>query len=63
MAGKMLGLLTEIAPGVKQVAIMFNPATAAGGGSYFLPTIEATARSLKRRSERQHTATPKLKRS
>jgi putative ABC transport system substrate-binding protein len=47
MAGKMLGLLTEIAPGVKRVAIMFNPDTAAGGGSYFLPTIEAAARSLK----------------
>jgi putative ABC transport system substrate-binding protein len=47
MAGKMLGLLTEIAPGVKRVAIMFNPDTAAGGGSYFLPAIEAAARSLK----------------
>jgi len=46
MAGKMLGLLTEIAPRVKRVAIVFNPDTAAGGGSYFLPTIEAAARSL-----------------
>jgi putative ABC transport system substrate-binding protein len=26
---------------------MFNPDTAPGGGSYFLPTIEAAARSLK----------------
>jgi putative tryptophan/tyrosine transport system substrate-binding protein len=47
MAGKMLGLLTDIASGVKRVAIMFNPDTAPGGGSYFLPTIEAAARSLK----------------
>jgi hypothetical protein len=45
MAGKMLGLLTEIAP-VKRAAIVFNPGAAAGGGSYFLPIIEAAARSL-----------------
>src|ERR1700674_2903028 len=47
MAGKWLELLTEIAPGVKRAAIMFNPDTAAGGGSYFRPTFEAAARSLK----------------
>ena len=47
MAGKWLELLTEIAPGVKRVAIMFNPDTAPGGGSYFLPSFEAAARSLK----------------
>jgi putative tryptophan/tyrosine transport system substrate-binding protein len=47
MAGKWLGLLTEIAPGVKRVAIMFNPDTAPGGGSYYLPSFEAGARSLK----------------
>ena len=47
MAGKWLELLTEIAPGVKQAAIMFNPDTAPGGGSYFLPEFEAAARSLK----------------
>jgi putative tryptophan/tyrosine transport system substrate-binding protein len=47
MAGKWLELLTEIAPSVKRVAIMFNPDTASGGGSYFLPTIESAARSLK----------------
>jgi putative ABC transport system substrate-binding protein len=47
MAGKWLELLTEIAPGVKRVAIMFNPDTAPGGGSYFLPAFEAAARSLK----------------
>jgi putative ABC transport system substrate-binding protein len=47
MAGKSLQLLTEIAPGVKRAAIMFNPDTAPGGGSYFLPAFEAAAQSLK----------------
>jgi putative tryptophan/tyrosine transport system substrate-binding protein len=47
MGGKWLQLLTEIAPGVKRVAIMFNPDTAPGGGSYYLPSFEAAARSLK----------------
>jgi putative ABC transport system substrate-binding protein len=47
MGGKWLQLLTEIAPSVKRVAIMFNPDTAPGGGSYYLPSFEAAARSLK----------------
>jgi putative tryptophan/tyrosine transport system substrate-binding protein len=47
LAGKWLELLTEIAPGIKRVAILFNPDTADGGGSYFLPPLEAAARSLK----------------
>jgi putative tryptophan/tyrosine transport system substrate-binding protein len=47
MSGKWLQLLAEIAPGIKRVAVMFNPDTAPGGGSYFLPSFEATARSLK----------------
>jgi putative tryptophan/tyrosine transport system substrate-binding protein len=47
MAGKELELLTEIAPGVKRIAAMFNPDTAIDGGSYFLPAFEAAARSLK----------------
>jgi putative tryptophan/tyrosine transport system substrate-binding protein len=47
MAGKWLELLTEIAPAVKRAAIMFNPDTAPGGGSYYLPAFEAAARSLK----------------
>jgi putative tryptophan/tyrosine transport system substrate-binding protein len=46
-AGKWLQLLMEIAPGVKRVAIMFNPDTAPGGGSYFLPSFDAAARTLK----------------
>ena len=47
LTGKWLELLTEIAPGVKRVAAIFNPDTASGGGSYFQPPFEAAARSLK----------------
>jgi putative ABC transport system substrate-binding protein len=46
MGSKWLELLKEIAPNVKRVAIMFNSDTAPGGGSYFLPSFEAAARSL-----------------
>jgi putative ABC transport system substrate-binding protein len=46
MGGKWVELLTEIAPSVTHVAVMFNPDTAAGGGSYFMPSIEAAARSF-----------------
>jgi putative ABC transport system substrate-binding protein len=46
MGSKWLELLKEIAPSVKRVAIMFNPDTAPGGGSYFLPSFDAAARSL-----------------
>jgi putative ABC transport system substrate-binding protein len=46
MAGKWLQLLTEMVPSIKRVAIMYNPETAAGAGSYFLPLFEAAARSL-----------------
>jgi len=47
MAGKWLELLTEIAPGVKRVVILFNPDTATYAVSYFLPPFEAAARSFK----------------
>jgi len=47
LAGKRLELLTEMAPGVKRAAFMFDPDTASGGGSYFLPSFKAAARSLK----------------
>jgi putative tryptophan/tyrosine transport system substrate-binding protein len=45
MGGKWLELLSEIAPGLKRVAIMFNPDTLTG--SLYLPSLEAAARSLK----------------
>ena len=47
MAGKWLELLAEMSPGIKRAAIMFNPDTATYGRSYFLPSFEASARSLK----------------
>jgi putative tryptophan/tyrosine transport system substrate-binding protein len=47
MAGKWLEILAEIVPGVKRAAIIFNPDTAPGRGSYFLSPFETAARSLK----------------
>ena len=47
LAGKWLELLTEIAPGVKRVAAMFDPDTAPFVRSYYLPAFEAAARSSK----------------
>jgi putative ABC transport system substrate-binding protein len=46
MGGKWVELLKEIAPRLRRVAIMFNPDTAPGGGSYYLGPFEAAARSL-----------------
>src|SRR5262249_48784249 len=45
MGGKWLGRRSEIAPGVKRTAIMFNPDTAAV--STYMPSFEMAARSLK----------------
>jgi putative tryptophan/tyrosine transport system substrate-binding protein len=47
MAGKWAELLVEIAPGIKRVAFIFNPETAAGGGSHFLTAFETAAQSAK----------------
>ena len=46
MAGKWLELLSEIAPGPKRAAIMFNPDVAFNVSTY-MPSLEAAARSLK----------------
>ena len=46
MGSKWVELLTDIAPGIKRIAIIFNPDTAPGGGNYFLGPFEAAARSL-----------------
>jgi putative tryptophan/tyrosine transport system substrate-binding protein len=45
LQGKWLELLSEIAPGLKRVAIMFNPDTAPV--SVYVPSFETAARSLK----------------
>jgi putative ABC transport system substrate-binding protein len=45
LAGKWLELLSEIAPGLKRAAIMFNPDTTPV--SVYIPSLEMAARSLK----------------
>jgi putative tryptophan/tyrosine transport system substrate-binding protein len=45
LGGKWLELLSEIAPGLKRAAIMFNPDTAPF--SAYMPSFESTARLLK----------------
>jgi putative ABC transport system substrate-binding protein len=44
MGGKWLELLSEIAPGLRRAAIMFNPDTAPA--SVYMPSFETAARSL-----------------
>jgi putative tryptophan/tyrosine transport system substrate-binding protein len=45
LGGKWVELLSEIAPGLKRAAIMFNPDSATV--SIFMPALETAARSLK----------------
>jgi putative ABC transport system substrate-binding protein len=45
LGGKWLELLSEIAPGLKRAAFMFNPDTAVP--SAFMPSLETAARSLR----------------
>jgi putative ABC transport system substrate-binding protein len=45
LGGKWVELLSEIVPGLKRAAIMFNPDTSPA--SAFMPSIETAARSLK----------------
>jgi putative ABC transport system substrate-binding protein len=47
MMAKWFELLTQIAPSVKRVAIMYNPDTAPGGGAFFLPKFQEAAGPLK----------------
>jgi putative ABC transport system substrate-binding protein len=47
LGGKWLELLTEVAPKVRRVAMIFNPDTAASRGAYYGPPFEAAASSLK----------------
>ena len=45
IGAKMLQMLNQIAPGVKRVAMLFNPDTAPGGGTYYFRDIETAAQS------------------
>ena len=47
LGAKMLELLTEIAPRLKRVAMIFNSDTAPGRGTYYFREFEAAARSSK----------------
>jgi putative tryptophan/tyrosine transport system substrate-binding protein len=47
ITAKMLELLAEIAPGLKRVAMLFNPDTAPGGGTYYLRDFSPAAQSFK----------------
>lgn len=46
LGGKWLNLLREVAPGLKRVALTFNPDTASGQGKFFMTSFEVAARSL-----------------
>jgi putative ABC transport system substrate-binding protein len=46
MIGKWLEMLKQVAPGIAQAAVIFNPKTAPGGGSFFLEPFEEVARSF-----------------
>jgi putative ABC transport system substrate-binding protein len=45
LGGKWLELLSEIAPGLKRAAVMFNPDTSPA--SAYMPSLETAARTLK----------------
>jgi ABC-type uncharacterized transport system substrate-binding protein len=47
MIGKWLEMLKQIAPNIERAAVIFNPDTAPGGGSFFLEPFEEVARSFK----------------
>ena len=46
IASKWLGLLREIAPGIKRVALIFNPDTAPFVNSLLMPVFETAAKSF-----------------
>jgi putative tryptophan/tyrosine transport system substrate-binding protein len=47
MAGKLVELLTHMAPRIKRMAVIFNPDTAPSRGSFYLPFFEAAVQTLK----------------
>jgi hypothetical protein len=46
MVGKWLEMLKQVTPAITRAAVIFNPQTAPGGGSFFLEPFEAAARSF-----------------
>jgi putative tryptophan/tyrosine transport system substrate-binding protein len=45
IGGKWFELLAHVAPGLKRVAMIYNPDTAPGHGKYYMPDFESAARS------------------
>ncbi len=46
LGGKWIEMLKEISPGIKRVALLFNPEVAAGGGSFYARPVQAAALAL-----------------
>ena len=46
LGGKWLGVLKETSPAIKRVAIIFDPKTSPGGGTYYLQLVETAAASI-----------------
>jgi putative ABC transport system substrate-binding protein len=46
MGAKWVEFLKELSPRLARVGLLFNPATAPGRGSTYLPSVEAAARSF-----------------
>jgi putative tryptophan/tyrosine transport system substrate-binding protein len=53
ITAKMFELLTEIAPGLKRVVMLFNPDTAPGGGAYYFRDFEVDQRGADRSARPQ----------
>ena len=46
MGGKWVEVLKEINPRIARIAVMFNPKTSPGGGSFYLHLVQDAARSI-----------------
>jgi putative tryptophan/tyrosine transport system substrate-binding protein len=46
MGGKWLEVLKDLDPRIRRVAILFNPQTAVGGGTFYLPSFNTAAAAL-----------------
>jgi ABC-type uncharacterized transport system substrate-binding protein len=46
LAGKWAEMLKEMTPSLARIAFMFNPRTAPGAGTYYLPAFDAAAQAL-----------------
>jgi ABC-type uncharacterized transport system substrate-binding protein len=49
LGGKWLELLSEIAPGIERVAVLFDPKTSPGAGTYYLRLVENAAENISKK--------------